>query len=47
MDYDLFKQRLRDNTFTEDEILIIVSELENICHHCFDGDKSCQCWNDE
>jgi hypothetical protein len=43
----LFVQRLKDRGFTDEEILKIVIEFENICPYCFDGNRKCKCWNDE
>ncbi len=47
MDYALFKKRLKDRGLNTKQIAIIIEELNAICLACFNGNKNCQCWNDE
>ena len=39
--------RLRKANFRPDQILEIMRIVLDTCHHCFDSERGCQCWNDE
>lgn len=39
--------RLRENGFTQSQILDILNVYASVCGHCYDEDSDCQCWNDE
>lgn len=43
----LFISRLKDKGLDDVDIFNIIEVFENICLHCFDYDRGCQCWNDE
>jgi len=44
-DENLFVEKLREH-FTDDQIVIILTILDNICKHCYDAQTGCLCWND-
>lgn len=46
-EYNLFGQRLKKAGFTKEQLIILDDILSNVCHHCFDEEFGCQCWNDE
>lgn len=31
---------------SEEDKLKIISLVVGVCHHCYEDDSSCQCWND-
>jgi len=45
-DENLFVKRLRDE-LTDEQISHVLTVLDNTCHHCWDNNIECQCWNDE
>ena len=50
-DYEpLLIKKLKEKGFDDQEILKILNVHDvynDVCQHCYDGDRSCQCWNDE
>ena len=44
---NLFVKKLRSGGLKDEQIVIVIDALDKTCHHCFDGDMGCQCWNDE
>lgn len=42
-----FDRKLLEAGFSEKQIEVIKEILDESCPYCLDGDKSCQCWNDE
>jgi hypothetical protein len=46
VDENLFVKNLR--TFLSDaQIEKVIKNMEEICPHCFNGNRACQCWHDE
>lgn len=43
----LLVKKLQYVGFRELEIVAILGILYDTCKHCWDGEDSCQCWNDE
>ena len=46
-DESLFVNRLVHRGLTYSQIVAVLETLDGVCHHCFDDDSGCQCWNDE
>lgn len=42
----LFVQRLRTIGLTDAQILGVLTEIDGICHHCWNAGKTCRCWDD-
>lgn len=47
MTENLFIQKLRIGGLSDSMIVSVINALETTCHHCWDSEKGCQCWNDE
>ena len=45
--HNLFIQRLVTEGFDDEQILKVIGVVDRTCMICYDGDKGCQCWNDE
>jgi hypothetical protein len=43
--WEAFKKSLPH--LSDDDIDIICHVLDNVCNHCWEGDYTCQCMNDE
>lgn len=43
----LFVERLRGIGLADDQLALVLDAVETTCHHCWDADTSCPCWNDE
>jgi hypothetical protein len=41
-----FTNKLRASGLTEEQIVQVCEALDDTCHHCWNADASCQCWND-
>jgi len=42
----LFIKRLRDIGLTPEQITKVQEATRDICKHCWDAGRGCQCWND-
>ena len=40
-----FVSDLRKGGLTDTQIALVLYELDNICHYCWDDDSGCQCMN--
>lgn len=43
----LVVRRLKEQGFTESQIMDIFEVLDDVCERCGNGEHNCQCWNDE
>lgn len=43
----LFISQLRNKGLTDDQIVLVLDVVDEICTHCWDGWSNCQCTNDE
>lgn len=43
----LLVTKLREVCINNIELAMILKIIESTCHYCWDGDRNCQCWNDE
>lgn len=43
----LFVKTLKIRGLSEENIKDVILSMLTICNHCWNGPKSCQCWNDE
>lgn len=46
-DTSLFTAKLYQQGFTDSQIASILLVMGEVCRHCWDGPRGCQCWNDE
>lgn len=40
-------ERFRKLGLTDFQIAGVLKIIDNTCHHCWDNERGCQCWNDE
>jgi len=43
----LLVEKLRAEFFNDEAVVSILEIINSTCSQCWDGDSSCQCWNDE
>jgi hypothetical protein len=43
----VFVTKLVKGGLTYSQILVVLNAVDTTCLHCFDGDKHCNCRNDE
>ena len=43
----LFIKKLKDYGISEMHIADVIQTINDTCHHCWDSESGCQCWNDE
>lgn len=39
-------REMRSRGFSDEDIDRVITIITDTCHHCWDGDSGCQCWND-
>ena len=43
----LFVRTLREKGLTDEAISKVCQTIDEICVHCWESPKGCQCWNDD
>lgn len=46
-EYGLFKKKLREKGFSEEQIAVIIEVKESVCILCLDGPSNCHCEHEE
>jgi hypothetical protein len=46
-DDSLFVNMLKEHGFTNKQVIIVLNAIDSVCHHCWDNNPKCQCWNDD